>query len=126
MLNVTRPAPNAELRTAQAGGRDRRPVVERIACWSARHRKAVVIGWLLFVAAAFVAGQMMGTQSRPQYDPGQAGQAEQMMHALGVTTPPSESVLIQAKAAGVTFKHDPELRQAAQAVVTAMPSAGRT
>ncbi len=117
MLNVARPAHSADLRNPQTDGR---PVVERIACWSARHRKAVVFGWLLFVAAAFVAGQMLGTQSRPQYDPGQAGQAEQMMHALGVTTPPSESVLIQARAPGVTFQDDPAMRQAAGAVVTAL------
>jgi len=43
-----------------------------------------------------------------------------MMHGLGVTTPPSESVLIQARAAGVTFQDDPAMRQAAQAVVTAL------
>jgi len=120
VLNVARPAQGTDLRTPQAGGRARSPVVERVACWSARHRKAVVVGWLLFVAAAFVAGQLLGTQSRPQYDPGQAGQAEQMMHGLGVTTPPSESVLIQARAAGVTFQDDPAMRQAAQAVVTAL------
>jgi putative drug exporter of the RND superfamily len=94
--------------------------VERIACWSARHRKAVVAGWLLLIAAAFVAGQVLGTQSRPQYDPGQAGQAEQVLHGLGVTTPPSENVLIQARAPGATFTSDPQLRQAVGAVVTAL------
>jgi len=120
VLNLTGPAQTTDLHSPQAGRRGRSPVVERIACWSARHRKAVVIGWLLFVAAAFVAGQMLGTQSRPQYDPGQAGQAEQMMHALGVTTPPSETVLVQAKAAGDTFRDDPAMRQAAAAVVTAL------
>jgi len=97
-----------------------RPTVERIACWSARHRKAVVLCWLLFVGLAFVGGRMLGTQSRPQYDPGQAGQAEQVLHALGVTTPPSESVLIQARAPGVTFRNDARLREATQAVVTAL------
>ena len=127
MVNVLRPTDGTELRDRHADPRDRqrdrnrgRPAVERIACWSARHRKAVVAGWLLFVAAAFVVGQLLGTQSRPQYDPGQAGQAEQMLHGLGVTTPPSESVLIQARAPGVTFQDDPAMRQAAQAVVTAL------
>jgi putative drug exporter of the RND superfamily len=79
-----------------------------------------VIGWVLFVGVAFVAGHMLGTQSRPQYDPGQAGQAEQALHALGVTTPPAESVLIQARAPGVTFKNDPQMREATRAVVTAL------
>jgi putative drug exporter of the RND superfamily len=115
VLNVARQSEGTDLRAPS-----KRPFVERIACWSARHRKSVVIGWLLLVAAAFVAGQMLGTQSRPQYDPGQAGQAEQMLHTLGVTTPPSESVLIQARAPGVTFRDDAEMREAAQAVVTAL------
>jgi RND superfamily putative drug exporter len=117
VLNIVGPAQGTKLRDPQPGGR---PAVERIACWSARHRKAVVIGWLLFVGAAFVAGQLLGTQSRPQFDPGQAGQAEQVLHGFGVTTPPSESVLIQARAPGVTFKSDTAMRQAAQAVVTAL------
>jgi len=94
--------------------------VERIACWSARHRKAVVAGWLAFLAVAFVAGQLLGSQSRPQYDPGQAGQGEQILHRLGVVTAPTESVLIQERAGRATFATDPQMRQAAQAVVTAL------
>ena len=34
-----------------------RPVVERLACWSARHRKTAVAAWLAFMAAAFIVGQ---------------------------------------------------------------------
>jgi putative drug exporter of the RND superfamily len=122
MLNVRNPAgPQAERRHS-AGG----PVVERIACWSARHRKAVVAGWLLLVGLAFLAGQALGNQSRPQYDPGQAGQGEQILHRLGVVTPPAESVLIQARGPGgrgrraATFASDPQMRLAAQAVVAAL------
>ena len=37
------------------------PIVERVAGWSARHRKTVVIGWLLLVVAAVVIGQRLGT-----------------------------------------------------------------
>jgi RND superfamily putative drug exporter len=102
---------------------DGRPVVERIACWSARHRKAVVGCWLLFLGVAILAGQLLGSQARPQYAPGQAGQADQILHNLGVVTPPAESVLIQARspgARGATFATDPQLRQAAQQVVTAL------
>jgi putative drug exporter of the RND superfamily len=79
-------------------GRSSRPVVERVACWSARHRKTAVGAWLAFMAAAFIAGQLGGGGSVHQYDPGQAGQAEQVLAKLGVVTPPSESVLIQARA----------------------------
>jgi RND superfamily putative drug exporter len=95
--------------------------VERIACWSARHRKSVVGCWLLVLGLAFVAGQLLGSQSRPQYDPGQAGRGEQVLHRLGVVTPPAESVLIQPRARqGATFATDPQMRQAAQAVVAAL------
>jgi putative drug exporter of the RND superfamily len=53
--------------------------------------------WLAFMAAAFIAGQLGGGASVHQYDPGQAGQAEQVLTKLGVVTPPAESVLIQAR-----------------------------
>src|SRR6516225_7057557 len=116
MLNVRNPSvPQAE-RQLSANG----PVVERIACWSARHRKAVVACWLLFLGLAVLAGQLLGTQSRPQYDPGQAGRGEQVLHQLGVVTPPAESVLIQPRARNATFATDPQMRQAAQAVAAAL------
>jgi putative drug exporter of the RND superfamily len=94
--------------------------VERIACWSARHRKAVIGCWLLLLGVAIVAGQLLGSQARPQYDPGQAGHGEQVLHQLGVVTPPAESVLIQARAPGARFASDPAMRQAAQEVVAAL------
>ena len=37
-------------------------VTERVAGWSARHRKTAVFGWLLLVAAIFMAGQALGTR----------------------------------------------------------------
>ena len=48
-------------------------LTERVAGWSARHRKTAVFGWLLLVAALFLAGQALGTKDLPQYDPGQSG-----------------------------------------------------
>ncbi len=78
-------------------GRGRRPVVERLACWSARHRKTAVGLWLAFMAAAFIAGQFATGPSVQQYDPGQAGRGEQVLTGLGVVSPPTESVLIQAR-----------------------------
>ena len=97
-------------------------MVERIACWSARHRIAVVVGWLVLAGTALLAGQLLGTQSQQQYDPGQAGQAEQMLHQLNVVSPPQESVLIQARgtSAGDTYAHSPQLRAAVADVVRAL------
>jgi RND superfamily putative drug exporter len=110
----------AAARSQRPGGR---PFVERIAGWSARHARIAVAGWFGLVAAAFVAGQLLGTQSLPQYDPGQTGLAEQALHQLNVTTPPMESVLIQARgrgAAGHTFATDPQMQQAVQQVTAAL------
>jgi putative drug exporter of the RND superfamily len=100
--------------------RKRAPAVEKIASWSASHRKTAVLGWLLLVAAAFVAGQVLGTKNLPQYDPGSAGRAERTLHQLGVTSPPAETVLIQARGPGDTFAGDPEMRQAARQVTAAL------
>jgi len=51
------------------------------------------------VAVAFIAGQLGGGGSVKQYDPGQAGQGERVLAGLGVVTSPTESVLIQPRAA---------------------------
>ncbi len=99
------------------------PIVERVAGWSARHPKTAVAGWLGLVAAAFLTGQLLGTQSLPQYDPGQAGVGEQILHRLNVTTPTTESVLIQPRGSGAsrrTFATDPRMRRAAQQVAAAL------
>ena len=101
----------------------RGPLVERIAGWSARHAKTAVIGWFVLVGVAFLAGQLLGTQSLPQYDPGQTGTAEQALHRLNITTAPTESVLIQASgpaAASRTYASDPQIRQAVASVAAAL------
>jgi putative drug exporter of the RND superfamily len=118
MLNVRDPAVPGVTRPDPRP--DGRPVVERIACWSARHRKVVIGAWLLFLGAAILVGQLLGSQARPQYAPGQAGQADRILYNLGVVTPPVESVLIQARDPRATFATDPQMRQAAQQVVTAL------
>jgi RND superfamily putative drug exporter len=106
--------------------RARAPLVERVAGWSARHRKTAVFGWLALVAIVIVAGQALGGKSMPAYDAGQSGQAEQALHRLGVVAPAVEDVLIQARAPGRTFAGDPAMRQAARqltAALAALPGA---
>ena len=108
--------------------RPRRPVVERIAGWSSRHRKTAVFGWLLLVAALFMAAQAVGTRNLPSYDPGQAGQAERALHqaAPGYYGSAAEVVLIQARAPGHTFAGDASMRQAARQLVTALAALPRS
>jgi RND superfamily putative drug exporter len=96
------------------------PVVERIAGWSARHRKTAVLGWLVLVAAVFVGGSMISSTKVQQYDAGQSGQAERTLNRLNVKFQPAENVLIQARSPGAAFAGDPELRNATAQVVAAL------
>ncbi len=103
--------------------RSRAPVVERIAGWSARHRKTVVFGWFLLVAVIFVACHQLPSKNLPSNDAGQSGVAEQTLQRLGFTTPPHEYVLIQPRGSGGpgrTFRADPAMRRAAQQVAAAL------
>jgi uncharacterized membrane protein YdfJ with MMPL/SSD domain len=111
---------------AHDGERHRRktrgPVTERVADWSVRHRKTAVFGWLLLVAAVFMAGQVIGSRQLPQYDAGQSGQAERVLNQdePAQLRPYDESVLIQAKTPGATFSTDPAMRQAAGQVASVL------
>jgi len=100
--------------------RARSPMVERVAGWSAKHRKTAVFGWLVLVVAVFMAGQALGHKSVPPSDAGQSGQAEQTLRHLGVTAPVIENVLIQARAPGQMFSNDPQMRRAAGQVAAAL------
>src|SRR5216684_2460384 len=99
-------------RHRRAGSRARGPLVERIAGWSAGHRKTAVL----------VAGQVIGTKNLPAYDPGASGRAEQVLQRAGFTSPPAESVLIQARRPGVSYPASAEMRQAAAQLVAALRS----
>jgi putative drug exporter of the RND superfamily len=96
------------------------PVVERVAGWSARHRKTALIGWLLLVVGAVMISSMLGSKNLNSYDPGQAGQAERVLARPGVVQPASETVLIQAKTGTRTVASDPEIRRAIRQVTAAL------
>ena len=105
------------------GRRKPRPsFTERVAGWSSRHRKAVVLGWLLLVIAVFVGGQALGSRDLYGYDAGQAGQAERILNQVAPKqlSAQSEAVLIQAKAPGATFTSDQSMRQASSQVAAAL------
>jgi len=98
----------------------RAPMVERVAGWSARHRKTAVVGWLLLVVAAVVVGQRLGTHNMNSYDPGLAGRAERVLNRPVVQQPSAESVLIQGRSANQTYRNDPEMQRAVREVVAAL------
>jgi putative drug exporter of the RND superfamily len=117
------PETDSERQGTRRRGQDqgKQPLIERIAGWSARHRKTAVFGWLALVAAVFVAGQMVGSKNVTQYDPGQSGVAERALTRLHDNgPPPAENVLIQTRGPGAAFGTDPQLRQATQQVVSAL------
>jgi putative drug exporter of the RND superfamily len=118
-------APATSVTPGCAAPAGRVPAVERIAGWSARHRKTAVLGWLAFVGAAVLAGQVLGPTSVQTYDPGQAGQAEQMLNQLKVVSAPAESVLIEARGRGGAAGAAAEVRQAAAEVARALASLPR-
>ncbi len=103
--------------------RRRRPsLTESVASWSAGHRKTAVFGWLLLVAAIFMAGQAIGSKNLPSYDFGQSGQAERVLHQVAPAQygAYSQAVLIQSRTPGATFASDPAMRAAASQVAAAL------
>jgi putative drug exporter of the RND superfamily len=102
--------------------RARTPAVEAVAGWSARHRKTAVFGWLLMVVALFAIGQMMGSRNLPNFDPGQSGQAQRALQRVSPDAygSASETVLIQARSSGQTFRHSADMQQAARRVVASL------
>jgi RND superfamily putative drug exporter len=107
----------------------RAPIVERVAGWSARHRKTAVFGWLLLVVVAVAVGHQLGTSNVNSYDPGGAGKAERVLDRPVVQQPDAESVLVQGRSVhgpGQTYASDPEMRQAVRDVVAALRSVPRS
>jgi putative drug exporter of the RND superfamily len=100
----------------------RPPITERVAGWSARHRKMAVLGWLLLVAGIFIAGQAIGSKNLPLYSAGQAGQAERVLNQVAPAqyNAYSEAVLIQARGPGATLATDPAMRDAATQVAASL------
>jgi RND superfamily putative drug exporter len=102
--------------------RARPSLTERVAGWSAIHRKTAVFGWLALVAVIFAAGQAIGAKNLPLYSAGQAGQAERVLNnaAPAQYNALPESVLIQARAPGATFANAPGMRDAARQVAASL------
>jgi uncharacterized membrane protein YdfJ with MMPL/SSD domain len=68
--------------------------------WSASHWKTAVFGWLAFVLAAVVIGQVVGTKNIDQQDAnvGQAHKADKILKDAGFQfDPQTEIVLVQSK-----------------------------
>lgn len=76
----------------------KRNIAARLGGWSARHRKAAIGGWLLFVVAASVIGALSGQVTLKDYEQGagDSARAQRILADAGITRPASEMVLVHS------------------------------
>ncbi|MEU1288156.1 MMPL family transporter [Kitasatospora sp. NPDC005856] len=91
--------------------------------WSARHRKTAVFGWLLFVVLAAALGTAHGSTKITDAEqvPGQVSRAARILDEAGLTSPASETVLVQS---ATRSADDPEFRAAVGQVIAAVNGTG--
>ncbi|MFF1375577.1 MMPL family transporter [Streptomyces sp. NPDC058308] len=78
----------------------RRNLAARLGVWSAHHRKAAVIGWLVFVVLATVIGGACGmvTASDDEMGVGDSARATKILDDADIDEPAGELVMVTAKA----------------------------
>jgi RND superfamily putative drug exporter len=79
-----------------------RNLAARMGRWSAAHWKTATVGWLAFVAVAFVLGAVVGTRNLDQSTrgPGESGRMDRILEA-GFRQPAAEHLLIQSRSTRV-------------------------
>ena len=104
------------------GGRTHDSITSRIGMWSAAHWKTATATWLVLVALAFAAGNMLGTTTIDPTDalPGESGRVSRIV-AAGFDRPAGESVLIQST---TVHLDDAAFRAAVADVTTALATSG--
>ncbi|MFI7274259.1 MMPL family transporter [Streptomyces sp. NPDC049879] len=81
--------------------RTRPGLAVRLGGWSTRHRKTAIIGWLLFVVVAVVAGSAAGTRNLTgaEFGTGDSGRAARILEDAGIEEPAGEMVMLRADGA---------------------------
>jgi RND superfamily putative drug exporter len=94
-----------------------RNLAARAARWSARHRKTAILGWILFVVLATMAGSSIGQKELPEAEManGESKQVMQTIEAADFPETVGEQVLIQGK--GSIKSDSPEVTAAVKDVV---------
>jgi putative drug exporter of the RND superfamily len=72
-----------------------RPLIERAAGWSVRHRTAAIAGWFALVVLAVLAGAFIPGDGARSTDPGESGLAQQVLRQQQALPPTVENVLVQ-------------------------------
>ncbi|MFN8076498.1 MAG: MMPL family transporter [Kineosporiaceae bacterium] len=96
------------------------PLVERIAAWSIRHRRVVLLGWIALVVLAVAVGGFASGTTAPARSPGEAGRAEQALADAGREAPAREQVLVRRAAGTGDAVRDAQVRQALGELATAL------
>jgi len=95
-----------------------RNLAARAGRWSAQHRKTAIIGWVLFVVLAVVAGGKVGQQDLAESaaGSGESKRGDKIVAAAGFPERAGEQVLVQGK--GTVGAGDPEVTAAVRDVVS--------
>ncbi len=102
----------------------RRNLAAALGGWSARHRKAAVLGWLLFVVLATVVGGAAGQRHLTEAQQGSrdSARAMQILDDAGITVPAQEMVLVHSDRTTTT---DPAFRAAVESVLAGVNATGQ-
>ncbi|MBH5337547.1 MMPL family transporter [Streptomyces pactum] len=94
--------------------------------WSARHRWLAVGGWVLFVILAVAAGSMAGRVDVTDSEaiPGETGRISKILDEAGISSPASETVLVQTRERGGPTADDRDFRAAVESVTRAVEATG--
>jgi RND superfamily putative drug exporter len=94
-----------------------RNLAARAGRWSAQHRKTAILGWILFVVLATMAGSSVGQKELPEADManGESKRAMQIIEAADFPETVGEQILIQGK--GSIKSDSPEVTAAVKDVV---------
>jgi uncharacterized membrane protein YdfJ with MMPL/SSD domain len=95
-------------------------LAQRAARWSAEHRSAAILGWLVLVLASVVVGSAVGTKHIAPADlgNGQSRQGDQILAGAGFDDRADEAVLVQARGRGPGLTaQDPAFQAAIRDVV---------
>lgn len=92
--------------------------------WSVRHRLAAIVGWIVFVGLATVAGSMAGQQqmTENEYAKGDSARAMEILADAGLDVPATEMFLVSSSGPAT----GPEARAAVAELLTGLSGTGLT
>ena len=97
-----------------------RNIAARMGAWSARHRKAAILGWIAFVFISAAIGSAVGQKTLDpiETENGESYRADQAIDKAGFVENVSEQVLVQGRE-GIRFG-DPEMNGGVRDVVAGL------